>query len=229
MEAQVDAVTFETLEAEWLRVEDDLPHDLGLRMRRATSWIERAEKAADDDAAFIFYWIAFSAAFERDTSDQLDKTEAKITEFCAKILSHDAERRIHNLIMYRYHGAFKALLSNRYVFRPFWAYHNRQPGYRTRNWEKSFTHSMREFEAAFNAGNTCSVLITLFQRLYILRNQLMHGAATWNGSVNRRQVEDGAKIMASLIPLFVDIMLKNPDEKWGPPYYPVVDRQATGH
>ena len=37
--------------------------DLNLRLRRALSWLERAEKeyATEDlDAAFIFYWIAFN-------------------------------------------------------------------------------------------------------------------------------------------------------------------------
>ena len=63
----------------------------------------------------------------------------------------------------------------------------------------------------------------LFGRLYVLRNQLVHGGATWNGSVNRNQVEDSAKIMAFLIPLFIELMMENPAENWGKPYYPVVD------
>ena len=60
----MDAVTF-TLDAEWRRVKDTLQGtDLGLRMRRATSWIECASKADNDDAKFIFYWIAFNAAYQ---------------------------------------------------------------------------------------------------------------------------------------------------------------------
>ena len=50
----------------------------------------------------------------------------------------------------------------------------------------------------------------------------MHGGATWHGSVNRAQVGDGARIMAFLVPLFVSLMMANPDEDWGPPDYPVV-------
>ena len=62
----MDAVTFDTLDAEWQRVKDTLQGtDVGLRMRRATSWIECAAKADDDDARFIFYWIAFNAAYGR--------------------------------------------------------------------------------------------------------------------------------------------------------------------
>ena len=62
-------VTLESLSAEWERVQDSLPDNLALRMRRALSWLERAEKETnDDDAAFIFYWIAFNAAYAKDRS-----------------------------------------------------------------------------------------------------------------------------------------------------------------
>jgi hypothetical protein len=67
------------------------------------------------------------------------------------------------------------------------------------------------------------ILSTLFDRLYVLRNQLVHGGATWNSSVNRAQVGDGARIMAFLVPLFIDLMMDNPEFAWGAPYYPVVE------
>ena len=62
----------------------------------------------------------------------------------------------------------------------------------------------------------------VFDRLSVLRNQLVHGGATWGGSINRPQVRDGTAILAFLIPVFVDVMLDNPLEYWGRPFYPVV-------
>ena len=50
----------------------------------------------------------------------------------------------------------------------------------------------------------------VFDRLYVLRNQLVHGGATWNSSVNRAQVRDGAAILGFLLPVFVDLMMDNP-------------------
>ena len=60
----------------------------------------------------------------------------------------------------------------------------------------------------------------MFDRLYVLRNQILHGGSTWNGSLNRMQVQAGALIMAFLVPLFVDLMLEHPIADWGSPYYP---------
>jgi hypothetical protein len=58
---------------------------------------------------------------------------------------------------------------------------------------------------------------------YVLRNQLIHGSATWNSKVNRSQVKDGAAVLGVLLPVFINIMMDNPDHDWGKPYYPVVE------
>ena len=72
------------------------------------------------------------------------------------------------------------------------------------------------------ARNIVEVLSLVFDRLYVLRNQLAHGGATWNSRVNRDQVRDGAAILAFLMPVFVDVMMDNPGEDWGRPFYAVV-------
>jgi hypothetical protein len=69
---------------------------------------------------------------------------------------------------------------------------------------------------------TAKILSTLFDRLYVLRNQLVHGGATWNSSVNRDQVRDGTAVLGWLLPVMIDIMMDNPDYDWGKPFYPVV-------
>ena len=71
--------------------------------------------------------------------------------------------------------------------------------------------------------DTPRVLSVVFDRLYVLRNQLVHGGATWNSGVNRDQVRDGAAVMSCLLPVFVDIMMDNSTRDWGRPFYPVID------
>ena len=46
------------------QIEQDYPDKLGLRVHRALSWIARAELCEDDDdARFIFLWIALNSAY----------------------------------------------------------------------------------------------------------------------------------------------------------------------
>ncbi|GMQ54867.1 hypothetical protein YSKK_27300 [Halopseudomonas aestusnigri] len=66
------------------------------------------------------------------------------------------------------------------------------------------------------------MLAVVFSRLYTLRNQLVHGGATWNGKINRDQLRDCVAILGQLVPLVIEIMLDNPNTLWGDACYPVI-------
>jgi hypothetical protein len=67
------------------------------------------------------------------------------------------------------------------------------------------------------------VLSIVLSRLYTLRNQLMHGGATWNSSVNRDQIRDCGNLLGKLVPLVIEIMMDSVNTLWGDACYPVVD------
>ena len=101
-------------------------------------------------------------------------------------------------------------------------HHNGVEGFE--DWEEWFRASERRFRRALEERDTVRVLRLDFDRLYVLRNQIVHGGATWNSRVNRDQVRDGAAILAFLMPVFVDVMMDHPHEDWGRPFYPVVEQ-----
>ena len=193
-------------------------------------------KAGDYDTAFIFYWIAFNAAYADSSWKTKRKevhTKETYTEYFKKIVQIDAEKSIFKAIWQdpwqrtdqtdrsRLNNRnIRSILENQYVFGPFWDHHNGLDG---GDWKERFDRSRKASSFALAKQDTATVLSMLFDRLYVLRNQLVHGGATWKGSVNRAQVEDSARIMAFLIPLFIELMMENPTENWGKPYYPVVD------
>lgn len=65
--------------------------------------------------------------------------------------------------------------------------------------------------------------MVVFDRLYVLRNQIVHGGATYGSSINRAQLKDGCRILTDIIPVIVQIVLNNSNKDWGRPFYPVVD------
>lgn len=232
-------MTFERLENKRLEKDAEFPNVLGFRARRCISWLGRAEKemkAGDYDAAFIFYWIAFNAAYadsSRSPSEKEVHTKEAYAEYFKKIIWLDAGKSIFNAIwpdpwrrtrpdrsQQALNRNIRSILENQYVFGPFWDQHNGLDG---GNWRERFDRSCKAASRFLAKQDTATVLSMLFDRLYVLRNQLVHGGATWDGSVNRKQVEDGARIMAFLIPLFIELMMENLAENWGKPYYPVVD------
>jgi len=211
------------LKAKQRAIRGGFPESVGLRIHRAISWIGRAEMAGqDDDARFIFLWIAFNAAYanERDFQVAVQSEREVFLEYFRKLVSLDADRRIYLAIWQRFSGPVRVLMESRFLYNPFWQHHNGIAGFA--DWEERFNVSRRAFLHAFEAGDTARVLSFVFNRLYVLRNQVVHGGSTWNSSVNRNQVRDGAAILGFLLPVFVDLMMDNPQSDWGRPFYPVV-------
>ncbi|MCK9517223.1 MAG: HEPN domain-containing protein [Ottowia sp.] len=199
------------------------PENLRLRIHRALSWLHRAEQADDLDGKFIFLWIAFNAAYatEIDDSHRLSEQET-FKAFLQKLCDLDlAAKRIDALVWNEFSGSIRTLLDNPYVFQSFWDSRNGKIS--EADWQARFARGKQLAHAALASGDTPLLLGVVFNRLYTLRNQLMHGGATWNGTVNREQLRDCARLMGKLVPLVIELMMEHPGTLWGDACYPVVD------
>ena len=56
----------------------------------------------------------------------------------------------------------------------------------------------------------------------MLRNQLVHGEATWGGAVNRDQIRDAKNLMGHAVPALIGVMLNDQPELTGRSCFPVV-------
>ena len=204
------------------KIAQDYPDKLGLRIHRALSWLERAELCEDDDdARFIFLWMALNSAYADDIQRLGATEQSVIDQFLKRLVSLDRQNLLYTLVWTKFAGPVRHLLDNQFVFQPFWDYQNgRIPENR---WQRSFKGANRKVRRALRDTNqTATVLAIVLARLYTLRNQLMHGGATWRGSVNRDQIRDGTAILNDLVPLVIHLLTDSPDEDWGDPCYPVI-------
>lgn len=199
-----------------------------LRMHRALSWLQRAEAAdGDDDMGFICLWIAFNAAYAQDLGADAGTATSErqaFRNFMADICTLDENKTLSSLVWQVFPGPIRVLLDNQYVFQPFWdALNNpRSDGSIPEHWRESFEDARQRVYRALAQQDTERVLYEVFVRLYTLRNQLMHGGATWNSSVNRAQVRDGRALLARVLPVMLGVMMDNPQRFEGRPFYPVV-------
>ena len=193
-----------------------------IRMHRALSWLDRAEKEIDDpDAGFIFYWVSFNANYSMQKEDAKDSSEVdRFKQYFELIVKCDVDKQIYNLVWQNFTNEIRAILENEYIFSVFWKSRAQDE---THSWKQSFEASKLVVAKALARTDTVLLLQVLFSRLYTLRNQLVHGNATWNGSVNRGQVENGFRVLSKLQPVFLDIMMAHPDEDWGELAYPIMD------
>lgn len=205
------------------RQERDAEHiNLSLRVHRALSWLNRAEQAEDQDGRFIFLWIAFNAAYatEIDEDRRLSEQET-FRAFLQKLCSLDKAKRIDQLVWQEFSGSIRVLMDNRYVFQSFWDFQCGKIDEAT--WKERFSNGKKAAQLALASGDTAVLLGVVFNRIYTLRNQIIHGGATWNGSVNRDQIRDCVNLLGKLVPLIIELMMDNPNTLWGDACYPVVE------
>lgn len=215
-------MNYQTLKQRHRTERDDQHPNLSLRVHRALSWLDRAEQAEDDDGRFIFLWIAFNAAYATEIDENRRLSEqGTFKAFLQKICDLDKDRRISDLVWREFSGGIRVLLDNPYVFQSFWDYHSGKID--ENSWKDRFARGKRIAHEALASGNTPALLGVIFNRLYTLRNQLIHGGATWNSSVNRDQMRDCVNLLGKLVPLIIALMMDNPNTLWGDACYPVVE------
>lgn len=215
------ALGFDALKAKQRQLRHGFAEALSLRVHRSISWLGRAQQEGDDpDLRFILLWIGFNAAYAGDLGADVDSERGAFRAFFQTLVGLDRDGRIYNAVWTRFPHEIRVLLANRYVFAPFWRYRNGSAEHA--DWADRLASSQRRIHEAMARQDTVTVLALVFDRLYVLRNQLVHGGSTWASAVNRQQVRDGAAVLAWLLPVFIDLMMDNPDRDWGRPFYPVI-------
>ncbi|NRA24632.1 MAG: hypothetical protein HRU08_09180 [Oleispira sp.] len=192
------------------------------RLHRSLSWLKAAgiQLEHDDlDQAFINLWISFSACFYIEGKP--------ITSFIEKLVSLDDQQQIYACLWHEYSSSVKALIKNPYVFAEFWQA-QRLKGEKKENaqadetWRSSFDQSSVEALNCLSRKKVAPLFSIVLDRLYVLRNQVLQGGATYQSRVNREQVRDGVALLSSIMPIIISIMLDTGEEDWGDIAYPVL-------
>lgn len=201
---------------------DDVSDEMRIRLHRAVRWLARAESETDDiDVKFILLWISFNALYANDLSS-LDSTfKGHTHDFFKKIVALDRENQLQNLLWNSFSNSMRVLLENEFAYKGYWE--SVRAGKKNNRWEKGFNYENKKALVGLREAMPVVVLEVIFGRLYTLRNQLVHGGATHNSSVNREQIKDGARILESTVPLMIEIILQNPYEDFGAISYPVIN------
>jgi hypothetical protein len=202
------------------------PDGLNLRVHRALSWLKGAEamaEAGDLDGQFLYLWIAFNAAYESELPDgERPLEQERFRSFVAKLVDLDAgAARIPDLVWHEFSGTIRRLLDTEHIHGAYWEFQRGRLS--EERWRAQFEKDRKIVHRALAERRTAQVLTGVLARVYVLRNQVVHGCATWAGSVNRPQLRVCTDFLAKFVPVLVETMMDHPDTLWGDASYPVVD------
>lgn len=202
----------------------------GSRLYRARSWIQRAaaqrvREPADLDGRFIFYWIAFNAMYGQAEylAEFHQREDARVRDFVGKMIRLDSETGYIARVLAQIKDDVNVLLKNQFLWREYW----------TDGFTDALCTSMRDAEAELQTALTSASSLGLplrrvFERVYELRIQLVHGCSKDGSTSNRDSLEPAVIVLKRLVPLFWAIMRRfGRSEDWGDLSYPAFGR--PGH
>jgi hypothetical protein len=218
-----DRPDFASLKQRHRACREQQPQDLATRIHRALSWLQRAERETGDiDARFIFLWIALNAAYAKELPQGEPYSETRsFLRFLDQLIRIDRHHRLYDLVWEEFLDSIRGILDSKYCFKPFWLHLKGIPN--TDDWEQKFRRSRASAERALERMDTRKLLLIVFERIYVLRNQLMHGNATWNSRLNRPQLEQATAFLDHLVPVIIELLIDSERSDWGTLCYPVVD------
>jgi len=183
-----------------------------IRIHRAFSWLQRAEESKDSDLdqRLIFLWIGFNSLYGRwDRSRREPEPDgATIRELMKRIMMLDEERRITELLNEQ-RELILSIYADDYLANYFW-----ETG-------RTASSVRRKVSSWYVEERFELILEKLIDRIYLLRCQLVHGAATCGGKLNRDALRICSMMLDQLVRVFLIIIIDHgAEEDWGPLCYP---------
>lgn len=112
------------------------------------------------------------------------------------------------------------LIGEKYLCREFWDSPNGSH-------DKLLHEHVRQLLPRFADRNLLPILLELFDRLYIMRVQLFHGASTKGSKLNRRTLKQCTSVLADIMPLLLRIMIESGiNVDWGEVCFPPLSQST---
>ncbi|WP_350354800.1 HEPN domain-containing protein [Shewanella psychrotolerans] len=142
------------------------------------------------------------------------------SKFVSKLVAMDENSDFSELIWSQFSSTIRVLLDNKLVYQPFWDYQNGKIS--ETDWKNRFSSAKLAANNALSSKKTDVVICIILQRLYTLRNQIVHGGGAWNSTANREQIRDGVAFLSKLVPIIINVMMDNTETLWGDANYPLI-------
>jgi len=225
MTPHADTPTVEQLRRRWTPHKERLrgrrsDHPTPIRVHRALSWLNVAEHGndgTDHDLDLITQWIAFNALYgqwDEGAGEPLHDRESWRV-FLERILGLDEDGRIRDVLRAD-KRLIMSIFEDKYLSGYFW----REPTKKRGGQSKKVKY---DAQTCYVEGSWALILEHVMDRIYLMRCQLVHGAATYGGKLNRTALRRCSTMLGHLLRAMLVVMIDHgADEDWGIMCYPPI-------
>jgi hypothetical protein len=199
-------------------------HPTAIRFHRACSWISEVElldRVRHADQILLYQWVAFNALYGQwdQAAHEPAPDRRSWQAFLGRI--HKLDRSGHLINVLQDHKPLVlCILEDEYLNQYFWEDPSPQSAGKARN-------GRHKAQSQYVEGRWLNILEQLVTRIYFLRCQLTHGAATCGSSLNRSALKHCVTMMGWLLPAILQVWIDHgAGEDWGAMCYAPVQ---TGH
>ena len=144
-----------------------------------------------------------------------------LLQFVQHMYHKDFDQRMSRIIWDKYPQSLEVLLTNPYLYQSFWDWRNQKMT--EAEWRADYEAEKQQIMQALHIHDSATILACLFKRLLTLQQQLLHGGATYNSAINRKQLSHANTLLCALMPCFIQILLENLENvELSQPFYPVM-------
>lgn len=174
------------------------------RVRRCLSWMKRAIELTPEDTPprFVDLWIGLNALYGSRPYDPGFKPDEKrdFLHLFRKVMYADrADRKVPGLAK-RIERRACGLIENPHLWYEFWRGDHALL-------KRAMEERQRYCAEAYESGNFEKVFAYLFERLYILRNQIMHGSSSQLTTKSQDALGPALVVLEDVLSVFLDVLL----------------------
>lgn len=193
----------------------DQHQDFSIRVWRAVSWLERVENLPSDDTEgqFIACWIGFNSLYAQldEKNHPWGDREAQ-RAFLERIYNLDTKGRFRKIVSKK-QKSILSIIDNKYLQEAFWV-DRADAG-------KELQTQAKDAIMLLHKHHQVKLWRMIVERIYMMRNQVFHGASTKGSSLNRRTLQNCTNILLDFLPACIDVMLDyGINEDWGKVCFP---------
>ncbi|MCX5658366.1 MAG: HEPN domain-containing protein [Planctomycetota bacterium] len=199
---------------------DNAHQNWQIRVHRALSWYKRAVEFPPEhaEARFLYLWIAFNSLYSRwdpQKNAPAHDHDAR-SDFVRRLVDADPNG-VLPAALNQHRPLVKKILGNAFISPIFW---------RNPHNSKAHGHATEDanyLEKNYREHNHLKLLGQTFDRLYVLRGQIVHGASSGGSSLNRTTLRHCQVLLEQVMPVVLHVAIEHGcHDDWPELCYPPV-------